>query len=401
MKFERRPIRLLTFTTLYPSAAQPTHGIFVENRLRQLVASGEAVAQVLAPVPYFPFTAARFGRYARFAATPRQEQRNGLLVRHPRYPLIPKLTMTAAPFLLFLAALSAARAMRRDGYDFDLIDAHYFYPDGVAAVLLGRALGKPVTITARGSDLNLLAGFRLARRMIAAAAARADGLITVSAALKERLVELGVPARRVAVLRNGVDLGQFRPAAGPAQPFAFEHAGPTLLSVGHLVAAKGHHLAIEALCELPRANLLVAGEGPERAALLRLADRLGVADRVRLLGRVEHEQLPAIYGAADVLVLASEREGWPNVLLEAMACGTPVVATAVGGIPEAVTQPAAGELIDARSAAAVARGVRAVLARGLPRTATRAYAEQFSWQATTAGQLALFKSILAGETVAA
>ena len=150
-------MRILTFTTLYPSTAQPQHGIFVETRLIKLVESGAVAARVLAPCPWFPLGAARLGRYAIFARIPRQEIRYGLRVDHPRYPVLPKLGVNLAPLSLFAAVLASLRRQMREGVDFDLIDAHYFYPDGVAAVLLGRALDRPVVVTARGSDLNILA----------------------------------------------------------------------------------------------------------------------------------------------------------------------------------------------------------------------------------------------------
>ncbi|MGH6968143.1 MAG: glycosyltransferase family 4 protein, partial [Stellaceae bacterium] len=158
-------IRILTFTTLYPNAAQPNHGIFVENRLRHLVASGRVASRVLAPVPWFPFTHPAFGAYARYAQVPAAETRHDLAVVHPRYLIVPKFGMSLTPALLFAAALPAARRLAA-AQDFDLIDAHYAYPDGVAAVMLGRALGKPVAITARGTDVNLIPRHVLPRRMI-------------------------------------------------------------------------------------------------------------------------------------------------------------------------------------------------------------------------------------------
>jgi len=157
---------------------------------------------------------------------------------------------------------------------------------------------------------------------------------------------------------------------------------------------KGHDLIIEALRALPEHTLLIAGDGPERAALEQAAAHHGVTSRVRFLGLVPHDDLPALYGAADALVLASDREGWPNVLLESMACGTPVVATNVWGNPEVVREPAAGQLIPARTSAAIAEGVKKLFAAMPARTETRAYAEGFDWGPTTDGQLRLFDSII-------
>lgn len=388
-------LRLLTFSTLFPNSAAPSHGVFVQNRLRHLIDSGEAESRVIAPVPWFPSRNARFGARAAYAAAPRREERHGLELDHPRYPLIPKVGMTAAPALLYLWALPAARRLLASGYDFDLIDAHCFYPDGVAAALIARRLGKPLTITARGTDINLIPAHALPRRQILWAAAQADGMITVCQALKDEMIALGVAGERISVLRNGVDLDLFRPQDRAALQARYGLAGPTLISVGHLIQRKAHDLVIEALPHLPDFRLLIVGDGPEDAKLRVLADRLGVAGRVDFLGRRPHEELPGLYAAADALVLASSREGWANVLLEAMACGTPVVASNVWGTPEVVAAPEAGRLMAERSGAAIASAARDLFADLPDRAATRAYAEGFSWDATTQGQLDLFRRILA------
>ncbi|MDE2517590.1 MAG: glycosyltransferase [Rhodospirillales bacterium] len=388
------PLRLLIFSTLFPNAARPNHGVFVENRLRHLLASGTVEASVLAPVPWFPSRHPRFGDWARHAAVPYQEQRHGLTIHHPRYAVLPRIGMNVAPILLYRAALAGARRLIAAGARFDAIDAHYMYPDGVAAVWLGRALGVPVVVTSRGTDVNLIPRHAIPRRLIQGAIRDAAHLVAVSAALAEVLITLGAPAEKVTVLRNGVDTALFRPPVDrQATRAALGLDGPTLLSVGLLIERKGHHRVIEALRGLPGHTLLIAGEGPERAALEALAARLGVAGRVRFLGARPHAELPAIYGAADALVLASSREGWANVLLEAMACGTPVVASPIWGNPEVVREPAAGLIAAANTPAAIEEAVAALLAAPPARTATRAYAERFGWEETTAGQLAIFRGI--------
>jgi glycosyltransferase involved in cell wall biosynthesis len=391
-----RPIRLVTFSTLYPNAVQPTHGVFVENRLRHLVTSGAVVSRVVAPVPYFPFRGARFGRYGEYAEVPEWEERHGLTLHHPRYPLLPKIGMNLAPALLAAWSIAAVRGAAAALGGVDLIDAHYLYPDGVAAVWIGRLLGIPVVMTARGTDVSLIPHYKGPRRMIQGACAHADAVITVSAALKDGLTDLGVDESRITVLRNGVDLGLFRPLDRQATRRRLGLEGPTLISVGHLIERKGHNFIIEAMTRLPGFTLLIAGEGPERGALERLIAAQGVGDRVRLLGARPQAELPELYGAADALILASSREGWANVLLEAMACGTPVVATEIWGNPEVVARPEAGILMTERSAKGVADAVKALFTSRLPtREATRAYASAFSWDATTEGQIALFRTVIA------
>jgi glycosyltransferase involved in cell wall biosynthesis len=231
--------------------------------------------------------------------------------------------------------------------------------------------------------------------MICEAAAKADGLITVCQALKDGLVGLGVDAAKIKVLRNGVDLELFRPMD---RALARKELGLTrraLASVGHLVERKGHHHVIAALRDLPETDLLIAGDGELRSSLENLAQECGVADRVRFLGVLNQHNLCELYNAVDALVLASSREGWANVLLEAMACGTPVVASAVWGTPEVVSRPEAGVLMRSLDSSGVADGVISLLANYPDHKATRSYAEGFDWDATTAGQLALFRQILA------
>lgn len=388
-------IRTVTFSTLFPNRVRPAHGIFVANRLAHLLATGFVSSEIVAPVPWFPSANSRFGEYAQYAQVPRSEEFSGRPVHHPGYAIIPKIGMHVAPLLLYLGARPTVATILRRGFNFDLIDAHYFYPDGIAAVLLGKAFGKPVVITARGTDINQIGDHRLPRQMIRWAAREAAGIVSVCQALKDRLVEIGVESSLIRVLRNGVDLEVFRTGDRAVARAEYGLNGRVLLSVGHLIRRKGHHLIIEALAQLLDATLVIAGSGPEKAALTALARRLGVLDRVRFLGQVPHADLGKLYSAADVLVLASEREGWANVLLEAMACGTPVVASKVWGTPEVVTESAAGVLVADRSGPGFAAAISRLLAKPPSRDATRSYAERFSWDATTEGQLELFKSVLA------
>lgn len=390
-------MKLVTFSTLFPNAETPNHGIFVETRLRHLVASGAVESRVVAPVPWFPFRSERFGRYASFARVPANEVRHGIQVSHPPFPLIPKIGMNISPMLLANSAKRALGELIDQGYDFDLIDAHYFYPDGVAAVMLGRYFNKPVVITARGSDISMIPQYRLARSMIRWAADKAQGVITVCNALKTEMVQLGVNDQKITPLRNGVDLTLFHPADRNALREAAGLDSFTLVSVGHLVPLKGHHLIIGALPLLPDVKLLVIGHGIERERLQALAQELKVSDRVKFLGALPQAELARYYCAADALVLASSREGWANVLLESMACGTPVVASNVWGTPEVVASPDAGLLMRERSERGIADAVNALRANYPNRNATRQYAEMFSWEETTAGQLRLFNTILKRE----
>ncbi len=244
-------LRVLTFTTLYPNAEKPNHGVFVENRLRQTRARHELASTVVAPVPFFPFTSDVFGAYARFARVPDHEVRHGVQLYHPRYLSIPKVGMNVAASLLYRGGLAACRLHNLDKTTVDVIDAHYFYPDGVAAAWLSKALGVPFVVTSRGTDLNVLATFPHVRGQILWAAEQAAAVITVSGALRRRAIEVGISVKKIAVLRNGVDLDQFTPQDREASRRQFGASGFTIVSVGNLVPLKGHDLTIEAVASMP------------------------------------------------------------------------------------------------------------------------------------------------------
>jgi glycosyltransferase involved in cell wall biosynthesis len=375
-------MKLLTFSTLYPNNIKNNHGVFVEQRLRKLLELEGIDAKVVAPVPWFPLKSERFGEYAKFARVADKEVRNNIPIFHPKFLVIPKVGMILAPFLLAISTLFLVKKFIKNKFDFDLIDAHYFYPDGIAAVIIGKLLNKPVIITARGTDINLISDYFLPRRMILWAAKQAKANITVSKALKNKLIEIGIDPENIHVLRNGVDLDFFKPLDREKLRLKLNLNRKTLVSVGNLIELKGHHLIIEAMRDLPEFVLLIVGGGPNLAFLEALIQKYKLSDRVTLLGTVSQQQLVEIYNAVDALVLASSREGLANVLLESMACGNPVIATNVGGTPEVVTTPEAGVLIKQRTAEGIKDAISTLFQSYPDRNETRKHAEGFSWNVT-------------------
>lgn len=390
-------MNILVFTTLYPNTVQIRNGIFVQTRLTHLLASGQVKAKVVAPVPWFPIKWQKFGGYSEFARVPYYEELNGVEVYHPRYVVLPKIGMNFSPLSLYWGAQRTIRKIVREGFDFDLIDAHYFYPDGVAAVKLGEYFRKPVVVTARGTDINLIPNFKGPNRKISQAVNRASGIVTVSQALKNRMVvTFKVNRERINVLRNGVDLDLFKPLNRDQIRLELGLAADdkVLLSVGNLVAAKGHDLVIAALQHLPGYRLFIVGEGAELGRLKRLADSMEVKDRVTFVGNLTQEKLSNYYNLADVLVLASLREGWPNVLLESMACGTPVIASDVGGVSEIIQDDQVGAILKDRAVGSITDAVARIFSSNPDRKLVRNYAEKFSWDPTTNGQLQLFSKLV-------
>jgi len=387
-------LKILTYTTLFPNNVHPQHGIFVENRLRQIVETGEVSAQVIAPVPWFPFKQEIFGHYGSLARIERLEERFDLSIQHPRFLTIPKVGMHLAPELLFRATVNRVKRSVEETRAV-LIDAHYFYPDGVAAAKIGGALGLPVVISARGSDINLIAQYEGPRTRIVEAARDCAVIIAVSQALKERMIDIGIDADRIHVLRNGVDLEVFSPISTKIARDMTGIERPTMVAVGNVLSSKGQDVAIRALTLVQNLDLVIVGTGADVPTFQKLAIDLGVVDRVRFVGSVPQAELRSWFSAAEFSVLASMREGSPNVVLESMACGTPVIANDVGGASEIITSPEAGRLMSARTPEALAAAIEGLRASPPDRKATRAWAENFSWESTIEAQVSLYRNVVA------
>jgi teichuronic acid biosynthesis glycosyltransferase TuaC len=375
-------LRVLTLASLFPDAGRPTFGVFVERQTLGLAAHRDVELRVIAPVGVPPFPLNQHPRYRSLNALPRRETWKGLEVYRPRFPVMPVIGGALAPALMARALLPLLRRIRAE-FPFDVIDAEFFYPDGPAAVRLGKALGVPVSIKARGSDIHYWSDRWACRRQIAAAGAQAAGMLAVSAAIRRDMIALGMAGDKIRVHYTGVDLDKFQPAPREAAKAALGIAGPLLLSVGYLIDRKGQQIAVAAMPAIPDATLLIVGQGPARAALEAQIAALGLDGRARLIGPLPHEALPTLFAAADVMVLPSIAEGLANVWVEALASGTPVVTADVGGAREVIDRPAAGHLA-ARDPGSVAAAIHQILQNPPTQAEARAVAERFTWAANTA-----------------
>ena len=374
-------LRVLTLSTLFPDAIRRNFGVFVERQTLGLAAHPDVDLRVGAAVGVPPWPMSRLARYRALARLPEHESWEGLDVYRPRFAALPGTGGRWHAARLTRALTPVLDAMWRERR-FDVIDASFFFPDGPAAVALGRRYGVPVSIKARGADIHLWGTAPATAGQVLAAGRNADGLLAVSMAMRDDMVALGMPGERIRVHHTGVDLDRFAPVERAAAKAVWGVAGPLVVSLGALIPRKGHEIVIEAVAALPGVSLLVAGEGAERGRLEALIARLGVGGRVRLLGSVPHGEMPALLGAADVMALASSSEGLANAWVEALACGTSIVITDAGGAREVVTTPAAG-LVAARDPAAFARAIADVLAAAPDPQAVRASAERFTWAANT------------------
>jgi len=388
-------MHVITFTNLFPSSVMPTHGIFVYERMRRVMDASGCRLSVVAPVPavWWPL---RRGIYKQWAKVPLREQWHGVDVYHPRYRHIPGMSLARQADAVVKGSREVVRSLIQQGPA--VLDSHYVWPDGVAAASLAREFAVPFTMTARGTDINVLAQDARVRGRVTEAASRANRCMAVSDALSERFASTcGLSAGAVATVRNGVDLERFRPGdQGEARAaLGLPAAGRIALGVGRLVTTKGFEVAARAVLALPDTHLVLIGDGPERQRIAAIG-----GERVSMLGALGPDEVAEAFRAADVFVLPTHREGWPNVVTEALASGVPVVATPVGGIPQilggAEPAPHLGALVEVGDVDGFAAAMGRVLDGGRHTEKVRAFAESYGWQEPVAQLIETFRAATAG-----
>lgn len=370
-------LRVLTLATLFPDATRPNFGVFVERQTLGLAALDEVDVRVVAPLGLPPFPLSLHPGYRGMARLPLRETWKGLPVDRPRFVTLPG---TRGRFHVgaLVRCLTPHLDVVRDAFRFDVIDAEFFFPDGPAAVALGRRYGVPVSIKARGADIHHWGHARATAAQVRGAGRDADGLLAVSRSMADDIATAGID-RPVRVHRTGIDRLRFGTIDRTMAKARLGVSGPLVVSLGALIPRKGHRIVLEAVAALPGVALWIVGGGPDHAALSTRIAELGVGDRVRLCGALPHDALPELLAAADTMALASASEGLANAWVEALASGTPIVIPDAGAAREVVTAPVAGRIVP-RDAAAFARGIAAVLSQPVDPAATRATVDAYSWE---------------------
>jgi teichuronic acid biosynthesis glycosyltransferase TuaC len=387
----------------FPSRNQPVHGVFVKERVRFVAAAGVDV-RVVSPVPYFP-PIKWFKRWYPWSQVPKHDFIDGLEVFRPRYFLLPKFGTNWHSDLM-CSAVQRVIHRQLTQFDFDLIDAHFAFPNGIAAVRLGKKFNKPVVITGRGEDIARFPDMPVIGPQIRAAICEATRLIAVSREIAGRMESFGADPKRITVIPNGVDTEKFCPVSQveARQKLKLPLDRRIILAVGYRLELKGFHLLVDALPKIretfPDAMVVIVGGEARWAAdyLPTIQERIklhGLQDHVIMAGDQPQDELRFWYSAADILSILSSREGSPNVLMESLACGLPAVATAVGGIPDLIVQsPIIGRLLPERSAQAAAAGLLQSLATPPDRAAIRRFAEQQSWLTTAQSVCTVFEQAI-------
>ncbi|KEO88416.1 glycoside hydrolase [Erythrobacter sp. JL475] len=390
---------VLALSTLYPNAVNPRFGTFVARSLEALAKRGDWRVSVVNPIGIPPLA---LGRYRALSQLDEIGEEGGIAVHRPRFTLIPAVGARRNASAIAKAALPVIERIHAQT-PIDVIDAQFFFPDGPAAAWIAQRLGLPLSLKARGSDITYWGGLDFAREQMLEAARRATGILSVSQALAEEMVGMGMPREKITLHYTGLDRDRFRPFDHTrlrAQitgeiGFALPDNAPLLVSVGALIARKGHDIAIGALPMIEGARLVIVGKGEDEAHLRDLARDLGLADRVHFAGSMDHDLMPLILSAADVMVLPTSNEGLANAWVEALACGTPVVTCDVGGARELIACDTAGRLVE-RNPEAVAEGVNSILNNPPMRQAVAALVERFSWDNNAAELAAHYERLTKG-----
>lgn len=373
--------RILTLTTVYPSPFEPDTGVFIETRLRHMTAGAEI--KVLAPIPIINYGR----RHVELRRIASKHDPGGLLeVIYPRWFYPPAGGASNAIFL-FLSTIWPLARLRRS-FRFDIIDAHFTHPEGVAAALLALVFRCPFTITMRGNE-QMHVRHRLRRRLMGWALRRAGRVIAVSENLRTLALELGVEPSQSVTIPNGIEKEIFHPRDREICRIEYGISGKAhlIVSAGHLIELKGHHRIIRAVRGLVDDGMdvqfrIAGGKGRGQDydfALGQEIKRLGLEDRVQILGHIDRQALARLISAADVFCLASSREGWPNVIHEALACGTPVVATNVGGVSQMIASEQCGIVVHPDSPSALQAALAAALRKPWEREIIARRGQLRSW----------------------
>ncbi len=390
---------VLALSTLYPNAVHPRFGTFVARSLEALAKRGDWRVTLVNPIGIPPLA---LGRYRGLAELPPLTEEGGITIHRPHFTLVPKVGARRNAGAIARAVLPLVHAIHAET-PISLIDAQFFFPDGPAAAKVSAALGLPLTIKARGSDITYWGEVGYARKQMLEAAQTARGLLAVSRELACRMADMGMDDGRIAIHYTGLDRDRFRPfdhtqlrsQLGRELGFDMPDNAPLLACVGALIERKGQAIAIAALRDVPGARLVLVGKGEDEAKLRALAATEGVAERVHFAGSVDHDLMPLILSAADVMVLPTANEGLANAWVEALACGTPVVTCDVGGARELIAEKTAGRLVE-RSPQAIAAGINAVLNDPPRRADVAALTESFSWDANAAALAGHYEALVAG-----
>jgi teichuronic acid biosynthesis glycosyltransferase TuaC len=389
--------RIIIITNLYPNSEEPLRGVFVESMAKELKELCDLT--VISPLPWFPKGdfLKRFGKWHKYSLVNNSREKDGIKIYYPKFIAIPKMGIVHS-FFMFIAIFSLVNKLHKQK-PIDLINAHWIFPDGVAANWVAQFLKIPIVLSAHGCDINHYPKLFMRKTPIVRALAKANGISVVSSAQKTVVEKMGIVSAKIQVVRNGVDFKLFklRDKIACRKKYGLEPDMKMILFVGQIIEVKGIEFLIEAFSSIapinPEYKLFLIGQGHLRQKYEEVILARGLSHSLLFKGEISREEIPYWFGASDALCLPSIREGCPTVILEALACGKPIVASKVGGIPELINDKN-GILVEARDPKALAAALTLALNRPWDEIEIQRSVPDYSWQAVAGRYFALFDSVL-------
>lgn len=377
-------MNILVYSSLFPNSVQPNKAVFIKHRMAAVTHYCGVNLRVMAPVPYFP-PWKQFSNWYPFSQIPEIENLDHIPTYHPRYLVTPKIGMSFYGLWMFLGSLKPLKAVSKT-FPIDIIDAHYIFPDGFAAVLLGKSIGKPVIVSARGTDINMYPKIPTIRPIIQYVLNQADHVISVCNSLKELMTDLGTPGQKISVIPNGINPANFYKLdrMEARRKLGIDTDRKILITVGQLIERKGIHILLDALNMMKNKGKLdfytyIVGSGEMYFSLVDQMNKHGLNQWVKFTGEVSNKDLVYWYNSANAFFLGSSREGWPNVISEALACGIPVISTPANGVPEIITSEKYGIIVK-RNAESFAQGIQKAFNQFWNEDEIYAYGQSRTWE---------------------
>jgi len=379
-------MKILVYSNEFKTPKEANRGLFTTQLAKALNSIVEV--NVVCPLPWCPDLSILKNKPEWYvtAGVPLEGEQEDIKVYYPKYPMIPKISGAIQPLLQAIRTYFLIRRIHKKKC-IDIINAHWIYPDGVAAVIVGKMLNIPVMLTALGCDINLYGRYRFRRKQILWALNNSAAITGVSKALVREMIDMGAKENITSFTPNGIDTTLFSYSKEQKdecrKSLGLDLNTKYLLYVGRLSEEKGARYLVEAISLLAASKkkdfeVIIAGDGDQGDMVRRTIKDNKLEGLVVMLGEVPHIQVPELMRACDIFCLASLREGMPNAVLEAQACGLPVIATNVGGLPDMITNEN-GVLVDPGSAEELAKGILCAMSKTWDRTMIAKSVEGNTW----------------------
>jgi glycosyltransferase involved in cell wall biosynthesis len=388
-------MKILSFSYCFPNEMNNNWGIFVYNRLKALSKLHDL--RVCSPVPFFPLFSS-----GKDIINYEKHDYKGLDVYRPEFFYFPFILKNYDSYFYSSGIRKWFYNLLED-WKPDILDAHFVWPDGAGVYVLAQEAGIPYVITLRGKIYECIKKPQQ-KKLCQKALQGADAVISVSGLMAEEALKLGVKKEKIKIIPNGIDPNSFyiKDKSECRKTLNLPLEKKIIVSVAHLGHRKGHFEVIKAMAHLSENVILILvgaeAQGGKKEDLVKAARESGLGERLIITGPRPYEEIPFYFGAADVSVLASYREGCPNSVLESLACGVPVVATEVGAVPDILPVPEAGRIVPRQTVKPLADALNELLGKNFQKEDIVRAAGVRTWDEVGEEVSSVFEQIYSGNT---